>query len=146
MIKNIIAQEVAFDKNGWPINPTTGCAYTHDQIVADPTIPYPQHVDPANPGQYWQRRTAEELAAEKARLAKKTKIRIRRRSKSKRQVLTADAGLGPVSFAERQAEERGRATAALVDRANGRRSGDDHQAETQCVFIHCGKQFMIMEL
>jgi hypothetical protein len=36
-------------------------------------IPYPKHVDPANPGPYWQRRTTSELAAETKRIADKNR-------------------------------------------------------------------------
>ena len=150
MNKNIIAQKVEFDKSGWPINPATGKAYTRNEIVANPTLPYPQHVDPANPGPYWRRRTAEELAAAKARPAQKTKARSRRRPTSKRRVFTNNVTFG---FFEQQAKV-GQAMAELVDRVNGRQSGDDNSQaagpgeparETRRAFVHCGNKFEIME-
>ena len=69
--------EIRFDRNGWPVNPATGQAYSRDEIVTDPAIPYPKHVDPHKPDAYWRRRTPAQLQTEKQRIEKKRKRRRR---------------------------------------------------------------------
>ena len=101
-----ISQPIKFNKDGWPLNPTTGQPYTRDEIITNPAIPYPQDVDTNQP--YWQRRTSEELAAQKAKLAKKPKPRSRSRRRTLPHTVPALT----------QQDSRTQATAALVTRAN----------------------------
>jgi hypothetical protein len=93
-----------FSSNGWPINPATGREYSRAEIVSDPAIPYPQHVDPTNPGPYWQRRSPAEVDAEQKRIARKSQVRNTRRGKRS-------------GYAQMQAV-LGRATLELVERVN----------------------------
>jgi hypothetical protein len=65
--------QVNFTPHGYPINPATGKMYSRAEIVADASIPLPTFVDPINPPPYWQRRSADELAAETKRIAAKNK-------------------------------------------------------------------------
>lgn len=111
--KKSIPQKFEFNKDGWPLNPLTGQPYTRDEIVTDETIPYPHHVDPANPGRYWQRRTPAQLAAEKNRAAQKAK----RRSVRSRRTLRTTVPFS-LSGAEIQTRRRNAATVELVERAN----------------------------
>ena len=107
---SIISQHnnsVKFNSDGWPLNPATGQPYTRDEIITNPAIPYPQDVDTNHP--YWRRRTSEELTAQKAKLAKKSKPR---RTRSRRRTLTHTIP------ALTQQDSRTQATAALVTRAN----------------------------
>lgn len=111
-----VVQGIHFDSAGWPINPATGRAYSRDEIVTDPSIPYPKDINPNS--LYWRRRTPAQLAAEKAKIAKKQQQRQRRRqSGSRRKTLHSTASV--LSGAELQTRQRGEATVELVKRANG---------------------------
>lgn len=110
-----VVQNIHFTPGGWPINPATGQAYTRNEIITNPAIPYPQGVDTSSP--YWRRRTPAQLAEEKAKIAKTQQQRARRRSSgSRRKTLSSIASV--LSGAERQTRQRATATAELVERAN----------------------------
>lgn len=120
-----------FDRFGWPINPATGETYTHSEIVTNPTIPYPQHVNPQNPGSYWRRIGPEQYAAQQAKIAKKSKSR---KTRANRRRLSASAVLAnmTLSGAERQRRSTARATAELVERVNG---GDEQPKAHDTIFL-----------
>lgn len=122
-----IPQMFEFNKDNWPINPATGEAYHRDEIVTNETIPYPRHVDPANPGPYWARRTSAQLAQEKARAAKKSKERQRRRANHSRTI--KHTATDYLSGAEIQTREQARATVDLVERANGEPESPTNQLQ-----------------
>jgi hypothetical protein len=125
---------IKFNSDGWPLNPQTSQPYTRDEIVANPSIPYPRHVNPTKPGAYWARRTPAQLEAEKAKIAKKEKARRSHRNRSKRRTMA-----NTVPFLAQQ-EHRHRATADLVTRAN------EDEPETHAILVTCGEQFSILEV
>lgn len=145
---NIVAQtfadcnpEFEFDSDGFPLNPATGQRFTRTEIVADPTIPYPRHVDPQNPSPYWQRRTPAELAAERHRVAEKSRQRKSRRTCASRKTWRADKVISSNTGFFAQRERTGRATADLVQRNN-----NESTPGASAVFVTSGDNFLIMEV
>lgn len=144
MLNNTIPQvtesvkhDYEFTSDGWPINPATGQPFTRREIVSTANdIPLPTFIDPENPPAYWTRRTPAELEAERRRLAKKRRQRQRRQTRSSQSRQTRT----PPSSVELQTEERGLATADLVERTN---STGSHHDDDQVVVRDQAGQYVI---
>ena len=119
-------EQIEFNQDGWPISPETGKAYSRDEIVVNPAIPYPIDVDSSSP--YWARRSPEALAHQKAEIAKKAKIRNRRNARRKTRTPQQYTGFG-TSSASQQRDTSYLSMAELVDRANGNKAQDNPDNE-----------------
>jgi hypothetical protein len=94
-----------FTPHGYPVNPATGKMYSRNEIVTDPTIPYPKHVDPANPGPYWQRRSPADLETTQRNITAKNKrnaaARERNAGRSHKATMDNRIGFATLELVER---------------------------------------------